>query len=74
MRLTIHTDLDLTPAGKRRVRLVPTLRGGHVLRWYVSGRRYHSLPVTPATAALSREWVANAGAPDHRPQPWSAFA
>lgn len=66
MTVTIATDLDLTPAGKRRVGTT-----GRLIRWYVSGRRYHALPITAANAALSREWVSNAGAPDHCPQPWS---
>jgi hypothetical protein len=73
LRLVMASELDFTPAGKRRVRVVPTSRGGRLLRWYVSGRRYHSLPVTPAAAELSREWVANAGADNHRPQTWEAF-
>jgi hypothetical protein len=72
--LTIPVPFDFTPAGKRRARVVPTSRGGQQLRWYVSGRRYHALPVTTAALALTREWVSNAGAPDHLPQPWDAFA
>jgi len=65
--IVITTDLDLTPAGKRRVKVRSQIR------WFVSGRRYHALPITAANIALSREWVANAGAPNHRPQPRSLF-
>jgi hypothetical protein len=66
--VVIPTDFDLTPVGKRRVKVRPSL-----IRWFVSGRRYHALPITAANIALSREWVANAGAPNHRPQPRSLF-
>ena len=56
-RIVIHTDQDLTPPGKRRARIVPTMRGGSVLRWYVAGRIFRQLAPTPPNLALSRQWV-----------------
>ena len=67
---------DFTPIGARRAKVVET-RGAfgraRRLRWYVGGRRYRQLAVTPANVALTREWLANAGAADNRPQPWALF-
>ncbi len=65
---------DFTPKGKRRVRLVPILRGGRLIRWYVGGRRYRTLAVSETNLELSRDWVANAGAPDNLPQKYVDFA
>ncbi len=65
---------DFTPKGKRRARLVPTLRGGHLIRWYVGGRRYNALAVSEANLELSRDWVSNAGAPDNLPQKFADIA
>lgn len=73
LKIIIQCDRDLTPIGKRGARVVPTSRGGRIIRWYVSGRRFRALPVTAANAALTREWIGNAGNPDNLPQPWSAF-
>jgi hypothetical protein len=57
-KITIETDADFTPAGKRSFRVVQTSRGGYQLRWYVSGRIYRSLAPTPSNMALSRDWAA----------------
>lgn len=63
MKITIQTDADFTPAGKRAFRTV-SLRGsmGMVarIRWYVSGRIYRTLPVTNDNIRLTRDWF-NAG-------------
>lgn len=68
MQLTIQTDLDLTPKGKRSARYVQS-RYGTTLRWYVAGRIY----LKGASLAHTKEWLANAGKPNHCPQPWAAF-
>lgn len=57
LKIVIHTDLDLTPAGKRNARIVQTTRGGRQLRWYVSGKLYRFLAVTADNANLTREWM-----------------
>ena len=53
--ITIHTDLDLTPAGKRTVRVAPY--GLNEIRWYVAGRIYNRLPLNFANVALTTEWM-----------------
>lgn len=68
MQLTIHSDLDLTPTGKRSARYVQS-RYGLNLRWYVAGRIYRK----GASLAHTKEWLDNAGKPNHCPQPWAAF-
>lgn len=57
LKIVIHTDKDLTPAGKRTARVVQTDRGGRQLRWYVSGRIYAQMPVTLEKVALTQEWM-----------------
>ena len=59
IKITIKTDADFTPAGKRTARTV-TLKQGPRIRWYVSGRIYNTLPCTPENAALTKEWMAAA--------------
>jgi hypothetical protein len=60
MTITIQTDADFTPKGKRTARVVE-LRGQMCktrrIRWYVSGRIYHQLAVTDSNVSLTREWV-----------------
>jgi hypothetical protein len=56
LSITIHTDRDLTPAGKRSARVVKTTRGSQ-LRWYVSGRLYHWLAPSDANVNLTNEWL-----------------
>lgn len=50
-------DLSTTPPGKRRAQIVTHDRGVRRIRWYVSGRRYRSLPVTAVNIEASRQWV-----------------
>lgn len=69
MQITIETAYDFTPVGKRAARYVRTQRGVQ-LRWYVGGRLF----VKGANPALTQEWLNNAGADNHLPQPWSVFA
>jgi len=69
MQITIKTEYDLTPAGKRAARVVQTSRGGRQLRWYVGGRLYWK----GAPAEHTNEWLKGEGGPLHRPQPWSAL-
>lgn len=66
LKITIHTDLDLTPEGKRRVRLIhqprrgeryASSKGPRVIRWYVGQRIYRTLPLTIENAKLSNEWM-----------------
>lgn len=79
MQITIQTDADFTPRGKRRANTI-AMRGafGPVtrIRWYVSGLIFRTLPVTPGNVALSREWVDAGSSPDARslPQAWEALA
>lgn len=58
IKLTIHTDRDLTPAGKRRAKLVTMNRGLKQIHWYVGRGRYHELANTQANAELTNEWLA----------------
>ena len=67
--ITINSQFDLTPVGKRAARVVQTSRGGRQLRWYVGGRLF----VKGADARRTAEWLAGAGDPLHLPQPWDAF-
>ena len=53
IRIVIQTDADFTPPGKRRA----ATAYGNRIRWYVSGRIYRTLPISPANIALSRDWV-----------------
>lgn len=69
INITIPTDFDFTPIGKRAARVVQTRRGTQ-LRWYVGGRLY----VKGADPRVTAEWLEGAGKPGHRPQPWDAFA
>jgi hypothetical protein len=68
MNITIHTDFDLTPIGKRSARYVQS-RKGMQLRWYVGGRLY----LKGARIEHTREWLEGAGKPSHCPQPWANF-
>lgn len=52
------TGLSTTPPGARRARIVTHDRGVQRIRWYVSGRRYRALPVTPRNLEITRQWVA----------------
>lgn len=52
--IVIKTDLDLTPPGKRSIRIV-TLRQGKAIRWYLNGRIYATRSLDQL--ALSREWM-----------------
>jgi hypothetical protein len=60
LKITIQTDADFTPKGKRKARVVQTDRGGRQLRWYVGGRLYRRLAITAQTTELTQEWI-NAG-------------
>jgi len=55
MTITIQTNLDFTPKGKRTARVAPY--GHRVIHWYVAGRIYNRLPITTANIALTNEWV-----------------
>ena len=56
IKITIQTDADFTPAGKRRAKIAY----GNRIRWYVSGCIYRTLPITAANIELSRKWVERA--------------
>ena len=58
-KITIQTDCDFTPLGKRRARIVTLARGVRRIRWYVSGRRYRQLAVTDDNIAMSRDWISS---------------
>lgn len=53
LKITIQTDADFTPAGKRRAKIAY----GNRIRWYVSGSIYRTLSITAANIELSRQWV-----------------
>jgi hypothetical protein len=58
-KITIQTDADFTPKGKRTYRAV-CLSGSAVsthIRWYVSGRIYRTLPLNVENFELSKQWV-----------------
>lgn len=60
-KITIHTDADFTPTGKRSARVVKTnsrFGQGRQLRWYVAGRIYRSMAPTSENVALTNEWLA----------------
>ena len=67
--ITIQSDLDLTPSGKRTARWVYGTNGQPQHRWYVSGRLYSKR----ADPRRSPEWLAGDGAPGHCPQAWEAL-
>lgn len=74
--IVVEVPYDFTPRGKRVARVVQ-VRGrmgrGRQLRFYVGGRLFRRLSPSPANLAMARDWVANEGAADNRPQPWEAF-
>jgi len=55
--ITIQSDLDLTPSGKRTARWVYGTNGQPQHRWYVSGRLYSKR----ADPRRSPEWAEQAG-------------
>lgn len=60
MQITIQTDADFTPAGKRRVRVVKCRNRMGVsaqIRLYVSGRIFRKLAPTPQNMELAKQWV-----------------
>lgn len=59
-KITIQTDADFTPKGKRTARIATTSGSfgrGREIRWYVSGRVYARMAVTPENAKLTNEWL-----------------
>lgn len=60
--LVIPTDADLTPPGRRSVRVVRHSLSGRrtdlQIRLYVAGRAFRSLKHNPANVALASAWVA----------------
>jgi hypothetical protein len=58
--IVIQTDADLTPPGKRRVKVVKThlsgLKSPPHIRWFVGRKAYRSLALTEANMRLSEEW------------------
>ncbi len=67
-KIVIETDLDTTPVGKRKGRIVKVgtsaragryacSKGLSVLRWYVGGRIYRQLELTAQNVKLTNEWL-----------------
>lgn len=58
--VVIHTDADFTPAGPRMIRIVQLARcrfgSRQQLRFYVSGRIFREMAVTPENLAMGRAW------------------
>lgn len=62
LKITIQTDADFTPKGKRRARIVQT-RGafgkGRQLRWYVGGSIYREFKrIDQEAIDLTNKWLA----------------
>lgn len=61
MQITIQTNADFTPAGKRTVRVVRHAKSGKkcapVIRWYVGGKIYATHPLNGEGTALSLAWL-----------------
>lgn len=61
MKIVIQTNADFTPKGKRAAKIV-TLKNGfgsvQRLRWYVGGRIYRTLAITPENISLTNDWKA----------------
>lgn len=55
-KITIQTDADFTPKGKRRARIVKTTQGKQ-LRWYVGGRHWRKLQITNDNIKLTHDWL-----------------
>jgi len=64
--VVISTDADLTPAGKRRARIVHHKLSGRKaqphIRWFVGVKSHRSLLLTDENLARSSEWL-RAGSP-----------
>lgn len=69
LSITITSDKDFTPKGKRSARYVRTYRGGTQLRLYVAGRIF----VKGANPAIVNDWLAGENGPNHCPQDWHNF-
>jgi len=58
IKITIQTNADFTPPGKRSARIVTHSRGVRRLWFYVSGRRYRDMAPTAENLAMASEWIA----------------
>lgn len=58
IKITIQTNADFTPPGKRSARIVTHTRGVRLLWFYVSGKRYRSLAPTAENLAMAQDWIA----------------
>lgn len=62
LSITIQTDADFTPAGKRSIRLVRHAKSGkkipQSIRLYVAGKIYATLPMTVENMKLVETWYA----------------
>ncbi len=62
MNITIQTNADFTPSGKRSVRIVRHARSGkkiaQSIRLYVAGKIYATLPITIENMKMVEEWYA----------------
>ena len=57
LKIVIQTDADFTPTGKRRAKVAYASTRHARIQWYVGGRVYRSLAITPDNTELSRKWV-----------------
>jgi len=57
--ITIITNADFTPPGKRGARIIQTSSNGRQLRWYVSGRIYNKMALNGENVSLTNEWLAS---------------
>lgn len=58
--VVIATDADFTPPGRRSARIVRHAKNGRgigpMIRWYVAGKAYRSLPLSESNMSLTNEW------------------
>ena len=66
-KIVIETDADFTPVGKRSVKIISiaprqgryaVAKGTRVIRWYVGGAIYATLPITSANIKMTEQWFA----------------
>lgn len=60
MKIIIHTDADLTPPGKRTVRVVTLTNMGRPvrrIRLYVAGKIYHTMEATDENMMRAQDWL-----------------
>lgn len=64
LNIVIQTDADLTPKGKRSIKVVKHLKNGKKIKptiaWYVGGKLFRYLELSNESIYLSIEWKQSA--------------